>query len=225
MSGRWHVHLSPAAAAALRNVSKAAAATVADALDELSNRGPAAAEIETETARGPEWRGAMAAGDYLVTVAGRRDDARILVVSIDAADDSRAHRAVDVLPLELSTRRRLGGWLEGLDLDLRYTLRGLRRAPLFAAVVTGTLAIGFGGATAILDLVNTVYRSALPFDERRPAGPTAQRQHVARRRGAPLQPDAERLRLPAPQQPELQRGGGDGRPQPLAARATARPSA
>ena len=114
---------------------------------------------------GPEWTGHLVAGDYLVTVAGREGDQRIIVVRITLVDEHGAHRAVDVLPLKLSTRRTLGSVLQGMDLDLRYTLRALRRAPLFTAVVIATLAVGFGGATALLDIVHTVYGSALPFGD------------------------------------------------------------
>lgn len=101
----------------------------------------------------------------MLAVAGREGDPRIIVVRISLLDEHGAHHAVDMLPLKLSTRRTLGSVLQGLDLDLRYTLRAIRRAPLFAAVVISALAIGFGGATALIDIVHTVYASALPFGD------------------------------------------------------------
>jgi putative ABC transport system permease protein len=158
----WQVHLSPEAATALRDASRSAAATIGAGLDDLSRRGPAAVELVDD---GTEWTGNLIAGDYLVTAAGRESDQRIIVVRIALLDEHGAHRAVDVLPLKLSTRRTLGGVLQGLDLDLRYTFRALSRARLFTAVVIATLAIGFGGATALLDIVHTVYGSALPFGD------------------------------------------------------------
>jgi predicted permease len=157
---RWQVHLSPEAAAELRAVERAAAARLAAALDGLARDGCALADVDNT---GPEWSGHLAVGEYLLTVAGRAGDARIIVVRITRVDEHPVHHAVDVLPLKLSTRRRLGSVIQGLDLDLRYTLRALRRAPLFAAVVVATLALGFGGATALLDIVHTVYGRALPF--------------------------------------------------------------
>ena len=134
---------------------------------------------------GPEWTGHVAAGDYLITVAGRGSDQRIVVVRISLSDEHGAHRVVDVLPLKLSTRRTLGSFLQGLDLDLRYTLRSLRRTPLFAIVVIATLALGFGGATALLDIVYTVYRSALPFGDG---------DRLVRLRNANTSPDGETRR-------------------------------
>ena len=49
--------------------------------------------------------------------------------------------------------------------DLRYTLRSLRQAPLFATTIVVTVALGIGANTAIYSMVKaTVFRSA-PFDD------------------------------------------------------------
>ena len=160
MTSRWQVHLSPEAAAALRDEPRSSAARAGKALDELACHGRAAVVVDDD---GPEWTGQLAAGDMLMTIAGRAGDARIIVVRISRSGDHLVHQAVDVLPLKLSTRRTLGSVLQGIDLDVRYTFRALRRAPLFAAVVIATLAVGLGGATALLDVVHTVYGRALPF--------------------------------------------------------------
>ena len=162
MTGRWTVHLSAEAEASVRELSRTGTADLARALDELSHRGMAAVDIDQA---GPEWSGHLSAGDYLVTVAGRESDARIVVVRVELAERHAAREAVDVLPLRLSTRRTIGSVLQGLDMDLRYTWRALRRTPLFATVVIGTLALAFGGATALLDVVHTVYAAALPFGD------------------------------------------------------------
>jgi putative ABC transport system permease protein len=158
----WQVHLSPEAAASLRDASRAGATPVAQALDALGRTGPEGVDIYRS---GPEWSGRLVAGDYVLTVGGREGDSRIVVVRIDLVEQHAAHRAVDVLPLPLATRRSFGGFLQGLDLDFRYTMRTLRRAPVFAAVVMATLAIGLGGTTALIDVVHTVYRHALPFGD------------------------------------------------------------
>lgn len=159
---RWEVRLSPEAAATLRDVSRTGAAAVARALDDLAKRGVDAVQVERT---GSEWNGQTTAGDYVITVAGRETDRRIVVVRIELEERHPAHDAVDVLPLTLATRKSLGAALQGLDLDLRYTLRALRRTPVFAAVVVATLALGFGGASALLDIVHTVYAGALPFGD------------------------------------------------------------
>lgn len=154
----WDVHLAPEAESALREASRSGAAEIAAALDALTRQGPALLAIEQD---GPAWVGRLPAGDRILTIAGRTGDPRLVVVSISLTERHDEPRAVDALPLPVATRRRL----EGFGLDLRYTFRVLRRSPVFAAVVIATLAIGFGGATALLDIVRTVYAGALPFGE------------------------------------------------------------
>ncbi|MEX2177800.1 MAG: ABC transporter permease, partial [Gemmatimonadaceae bacterium] len=159
---RWEIHLSADAEVVVRDATRSGAATLAAALDDLARRGMHAVTVDRP---GAEWSGHVTAGDHVITAAGRDSDVRIVVVRIEQVERHAAHAAVDVLPLRLGTRRALGSVLQGLDLDLRYTLRSLRRTPLFAAVVVATLGLAFGGATALLDVVHTVHAGALPFGD------------------------------------------------------------
>jgi predicted permease len=58
------------------------------------------------------------------------------------------------------------GLLETVVYDIRYALRGFRRAPLFALTVIGTIAIGLGWNTAAFTLFNAAFLR--PIDARDP---------------------------------------------------------
>ena len=55
--------------------------------------------------------------------------------------------------------------LDDLMMDLRYGLRGLRRAPGFTAAAIVILGLGIGAATAVSTTVNHVLRGALPYPD------------------------------------------------------------
>jgi predicted permease len=63
---------------------------------------------------------------------------------------------------ERTRERDLLGWLDALTADVRYALRSLRAAPVFATVAIVSLALGIGANTAIFSIINAVMLKALP---------------------------------------------------------------
>lgn len=58
---------------------------------------------------------------------------------------------------------RVTAWLDGLAADVRYSLRSLRRSPLFAVVAIGTIALGIGATTTLYSVVEAVLLKSLPY--------------------------------------------------------------
>jgi len=60
---------------------------------------------------------------------------------------------------------RAGALLEQLGQDVRYALRGLRRAPVFAVTTIATLALGIGANTAMFSVIDALLLRPLPVHE------------------------------------------------------------
>lgn len=57
------------------------------------------------------------------------------------------------------------GWADGLLVDLRFSLRTLRRQPVFTVVVAGILGIGIGASTTLFSAVSGVLLAPLPYPQ------------------------------------------------------------
>ena len=103
---------------------------------------------------------------------------RELAAHLGVLEDEYTRRGLTDAEARLAARRALGGvaqaqelhrdarsfrWLNDLQQDTRLALRSLVRAPGFAAVVIGTLALGIGANTAIFTVVHAVLLRSLPY--------------------------------------------------------------
>ncbi|HEV8497281.1 MAG TPA: ABC transporter permease [Gemmatimonadaceae bacterium] len=78
-------------------------------------------------------------------------------------DLDATRRYCEDLDMQIEADARRVSFLEDVHADLRVALRGMRRGPLFAAVVLLTLALGIGANTAVFSVVRRVLITPLPF--------------------------------------------------------------
>jgi putative ABC transport system permease protein len=85
------------------------------------------------------------------------------------AEEARRAARVEMGSLEaVKDEIRGTGWeaaVEALGRDVRYALRVLGKAPVFTAVVVGTLALGIGANTAIFSLLDAILLRSLPVEK------------------------------------------------------------
>lgn len=77
----------------------------------------------------------------------------------------RRHRLAPLDAPSLIFARREDHVFASILQDLRFAMRGMRRAPAFTTTVLATLAIGIGASVAVFSVVNGVLLKALPYRE------------------------------------------------------------
>jgi putative ABC transport system permease protein len=97
-------------------------------------------------------------------------------LSVDA--EHRVRAGASALDAAVAARRQFGNptymkeevryaatspMLAAVAQDLRYAMRGLRRAPGFTALAIATLAIGIGSSTAVFSVVDSIVLRGLPY--------------------------------------------------------------
>jgi predicted permease len=82
------------------------------------------------------------------------------------AEANNAHALRNTTHLK-ETMRWMGAtrWMDQFGQDLRFATRGLRRAPMYTAIVAFTLAIGIGANATVLGVIDTLYLRKLPVPE------------------------------------------------------------
>jgi len=101
-----------------------------------------------------------------------------LAFHLEMRRQEEIRRGSDPQQAALASRRRFGSvfsvteqskeawlfvWTESVQQDIRFALRGLRRASGFSAVAILTLGLGIGGSTAIFSVVNATLLRPLPY--------------------------------------------------------------
>ncbi len=86
---------------------------------------------------------------------------RLLLNRVSLRSQSSPYTAIS----KSSTSQSLGAIMSSFWQDVRYALRGFRRAPGFFVVAVVTLALGIGATTSIFSVVNGIVLRPLPFPD------------------------------------------------------------
>ena len=157
----WRLELSRDAEQSVRSARPVSRGAVVTLLDRLAREGLPRDAVSLEDH--DTWRITDPAG--VLVVARRREERVLLVVSLAHVEEAPVRDALRLAHLPAAVASRVSEHLIEVGSDVRFALRTFRKRPGFVASVLATLALAIGGTSALFGLINTVFLSALPFEE------------------------------------------------------------
>lgn len=156
----WCVDLSRDGATSMRAAPIVVRRALATLLDEMSESG-----VPSDARHLDDGSFLIRVGETEAIVLVDTEKRSILIARLSARTPTTTRNALRAAHVPPRTSRLLARQLDELAADVRTAFRSFRRGPGFVFAVVATLSIAIGGATTFFGLGDTVFRSALPFED------------------------------------------------------------